>query len=140
MTTKEVRRAEAPDSVHRTVYVVRPDERGVCTYDSWGIEHAHMTTPMIDIFSVEQPFLQTTVQRCIVRPNSVCEHGWFCTDNREVAVMVDKLRKERAAVVAWLREGLTQLGQQTRLVSLGALLSDMVGVIERGEHRREEGA
>ena len=126
MTTKEVRRAEAPDSVHRTVYVVRPDERGVCTYDSWGIEHAHMTTPMIDIFSVEEPFLQTTVQRCTVRPNSVCEHGWFCTDNRDVAVMVDKLRKERAAVVVWLREE-----YDTHSTQHAALH------IERGEHREE---
>ena len=56
----------------------------------------------------------------------------------QLVAEVERLRGERAAVVAWLREGLTQLGQQTRLVSLGALLSDMVGVIERGEHRREE--
>ena len=62
--------------------------------------------------------------------------------NADLRLMVDGLEtaahEERAAVVAWLREGITQLGQQTRLVSLGPLLLDMVGVIERGEHRREE--
>jgi len=121
----------------RTVYVVRPDERGVCTYDSWGIEHAQMTTPMIDIFSVEQPFLQTTVQRCIVRPNSVCEHGWFCTDNREVAVMVDELRKERAAVVAFLRETSRNL-EASFDVHSGAILRGYADRIKRGLHRREE--
>lgn len=118
-----------------TVYVVRPDVRGVYYYDGWGIEHAQMTTPMIDTFSVEQPFLQTTVERCIVRPNSVCEHGWFCTDNRDVAAMVNELRGERDAVVAWLQE-----------LSASSLNHDPVEElqyaarsIKRGEHRREEG-
>ena len=112
-----------------TVYVVRPDVRGVYYYDGLGIEHAQMTTPMIDTFSVEQlPFLQTTVQRCIVRPNSVCEHGWFCTDNRDVAAMVNELRGERAAVVAWLRREIQKCGCD----------DDTASCIERGEHRREE--
>lgn len=109
------------------VYVVRPDQRGISTYPGWGIEHAWMTPPSLDIFSVEEPFLQTTVQRCTVRPNSVCEHGWFCTDNRDVAVMVNELRGERAAVVAWLRRGDWACVQHAEK-------------IERGEHRREEGA
>lgn len=84
------------------VYVVRPDQRGVATYESWGIEHSWMTPPRLDVFSAEQPFLPPAVQRCTVRPNSVCEHGWVCTDNRDVAVLVDELCGERSLVVAFL--------------------------------------
>ncbi len=116
------------------VYVVRPDQRGISTYTSCGIEHACMTPPSLDIFSVEEPFLQTTVQRCTVRPNSLCEHGWFCTDNREVAVMVDELRGERATVVAYLRAESSAAGASP---DERTILRWVANFIERGEHRRE---
>lgn len=121
-----------------TVYVVRPDVRGVYYYDGWCIEHACMTPPSLNIFSVEEPFLQTTVQRCTVRPNSVCEHGWFCTDNRDVAVMVNELRGERAAVVALLRKEARRMQEMHGARYAAVALRHFADLFERGEHRREE--
>lgn len=111
------------------VYAVRPDQPGVRSYNSWCIEHAWVDTPWFDVKHDDPSCFAHVVQRCVVRPNSVCEHGWFCTDNREVAVMVDKLRGERAATVSWLRRN----GGQNAFAYWNA-----ADCIERGEHRREE--
>jgi hypothetical protein len=52
-----------------------------------------------------------------------------CRENTALRVEVAHLRGERAAVVAWLREEYDTHTTQ-----------DAADTIERGEHRREEGA
>ena len=124
------------------VYVVRPEQRGVTAYNTPSIEHSWTTPPRLDVFNVEQPFLPPVVQRCVVRPNSVCEHGWFCTDNQQVAEMVEALRAERPSVVAYLdlcARAVAQLPGRAEfsLVAEHALRQAADG-IDRGDHLRLE--
>lgn len=71
------------------------------------------------------------VRECAVPLNTVCEHGVFCTDNLAVAEMVARLcgaeKRERAAVVAYLRRGWDESRRYA------------ADNIERGEHRTQEG-
>lgn len=126
------------------VYIVRPDQRGVSAYNTPGIEHSWTTPLRLDIFSEEQTLRPPAVQRCTVRPTSVCEHGWFCTDNRDVAVMVDELRAERPSVLAFLdlcaREEQKSMRHPDYSLVASHAVHKAADAIERGEHRREEGA
>jgi hypothetical protein len=66
--------------------------------------------------------------RCIPAPPSVGQ-----TYEQGIA---EGLRRERAAVVAWLREN----GSEPLLGVHGWAMRSLADEIERGEHRREEGA
>ena len=65
------------------------------------------------------------------------EDAWLRAEVERLNAENDVLRGERAAVIAWLREGVAALSEP-RLVSLEHLLSDMADAIERGEHRTED--
>jgi hypothetical protein len=109
------------------LYVVHPEQRGVQAHSVPTLR----TGPLLQ-HTVPQPVTLTsseleyaTVELCRVEPGRVCPHGWFCTTDLRTAQFVDELRGERADVVVFVR---------------GARLDGLADAIERGEHRREEGA
>ena len=57
---------------------------------------------------------------------------------RENTALRVEVREERAAVVAWLREAATKWGWGAP--GAATALNHAADIIERGEHRREEGA
>jgi hypothetical protein len=66
-----------------------------------------------------------------------------CVEPEQLAALVEeveRLRGERAAVVAWLREGNSQtLEWDERENAVSRTYRVCADAIERGEHRREEG-
>lgn len=90
-----------------TLYVVRPDKRGIVAYPCHnmhpvrGVEHGWTERPM------DEPGAGWSAHACTVRVGTVCEHDWLCTDNLRLAQLVDNLYgaadREREAVVRYLR-------------------------------------
>ncbi len=71
--------------------------------------------------------------------------GYICLHRDDMAALVSEvehLRGERAAVVAWLREEAEPSPQSftVRGKEWAKRIDDVADYIERGEHRREEGA
>jgi hypothetical protein len=121
------------------LYVVHPEQRGVQAHSV----PLFRAGPLLK-HAVPQPVTLTiselecaTVEVCRVESGRVCPHGWFCTTDLRTAQFVDELRGERAAVVAYLRE---QAGQWDRDAAGWAAMNHASVMIERGLHRREEGA
>lgn len=92
-----------------TLYVVRPDQRGIAAYpchDSVqhpvrGVEHGWAERPL------GEPGEGWAAHTCTVRVGTVCAHDWLCTGDLRLAQLVDGLYgatdREREAVVRYLR-------------------------------------
>jgi hypothetical protein len=66
-----------------------------------------------------------------------------CVEPEQLAALVEEvehLRGERAAVVAWLRAECGSPGHEERFCAYCNVRRNIAADIERGEHRREEGA
>jgi len=55
-------------------------------------------------------------------------------------IVADAVAQERAAVVAWLRAECGSPGHEDRFCAYCNVRRNIAADIERGEHRREEGA
>ena len=81
----------------------------------------------------------TYVLSCL-RRSSENAYPWSLTPNEAglLVAEIERLRGERAAVVAWLRAPCGSPGHEDRFCAYCNVRRNIGDDIERGEHRREE--